>query len=77
MLSIYDSIDWLARGIKGRFSSLGYTKYTVTTALERYYSQKAMAARTNPAITQTDGSMVFYFQECSMASRVWPIPQVK
>ena len=32
------------------------TKYI---ALERGYSQKAMAARSNPEITQTNGSMVF------------------
>ena len=54
--SVYDGIGCLAHGIKDKFNSVGYTKYI---ALERDYCQKAIAARANPAITQTDGSMVF------------------
>ena len=68
VLSLYNSIGCLAYGIKDRFSSLGYTKYI---ALERDYSQKAMAARSNPEIAQTDGSMVF------MALGVRSIPQAR
>ena len=56
VISLHDGAGCLAHSIKDKLSSLGYTK---CIALERDYSQKVMAARANPAMTQTNGSMVF------------------
>ena len=56
VLSLYNNCSCLAHDIEDRFNSLGYTK---CIALEGDYSQKAMAARSNPESTWTNRNMMF------------------